>query len=93
MTVEEIKLYLKVDNDDEDALIEGQMAAATRYIERTTGKAYTDDEVWNICVKMLVAHWYENRGVQSGRGNVRFDYSVTSLMNHIALCGEYPCLS
>lgn len=92
MTVDEIKLYLRIDNDEEDLLLQGQIAAATHYIERSTGKAYANDEVWNICIKMLVAHWYENRGVQNSRGNVRFDYSVTALMNHIALCGVYPCL-
>lgn len=90
LTVEEIKKYLRIDNDEEDLLIEGQMKAAMRYIEKTTGKTYQeDDEVWNVCVKMLVAHWYENRGVQSSRGNVKYEYSVTSLMNHIALCGDY----
>ena len=93
MTLDDAKLYMRVDDDTDDALITSMIAAAQQYIERKTGKKYKpEDELWNLCIKQLVIHWYENREVQatSTRSNlVTIDHTADSIISHIALCGDY----
>lgn len=95
MTLETIKEYLKVDHCYEDTLITSLLAAAESYIKQTTGKtlkgtaAINTDELYNLCVKLMVAHWYENRAVQSPTQLSSVTHSVDALINHIALCGDY----
>ncbi len=102
MILEEAKHYLKEDSDDADVntFITGLITAATTYIYGQTGKTkYTkkdgtvididQEELYNICLKMLIAHWYENRGPQIAGTYTRIDHSVDALVNHIALCGDY----
>lgn len=95
MELTDIKEFLKIDNDAEDALLDSLLVAAESYIKQTTGKtlkgtaAINTDELYNLCVKLMVAHWYENRAVQSPTSLVNFDYSVQALINHISLCGDY----
>lgn len=92
VTLDHVKNYLKVDVDEDDELIESLMAAANDYVERTTGKRADGSELCELCVKMLVAHWYENRAVYSskpGAINV-LPHTVTALLTHIAQCEAYP---
>ena len=99
MTVEELKLYLRVDGTEDDGLIGSLLTAATSYIQRTTGKTkvvvagvesdIANDESYNICIKMMVAHWYENRGVEIAGNLTKISHSVDALVAHISLCGDY----
>ena len=69
MTLNEVKVYLKLDDDltEDDELITGLIDAAKTYIEDSTGKSYQDTQLYNLAVKMIVAHWYENRQVISNK--------------------------
>lgn len=99
MTVDDLKIYLRVDGTDDDDLISGLIAAATSYIQRTTGKTkvvisaveadISTDELYNICLKMMIAHWYENRGVEIAGNLTKISHSVDALVAHISLCGDY----
>lgn len=107
MTLEEAKNYLRVDTDDDDVLIQALITAAESYINQQTGKTkrivgidqngqpiYEDikeSELWKLAVKLLLAHWYENRGVEtSGKvTTTKISHSVDALVNHIAMCGDY----
>lgn len=95
MTLSDVKLYLRVDTTADDALITSLMTAAESYIKQTTGKtlkgtaAINTDELYNLCVKLMVAHWYENRAVQSPTNLTKIDYTVQALINHISLSRDY----
>lgn len=95
MTLDDMKLYLHVDGIDEEDTISSLMVAAESYVQQTTGKTLkgtaniNTDELYNLCVKLMVAHWFENRAVQSPTTLTNFDYSVQALINHISLCGDY----
>jgi uncharacterized phage protein (predicted DNA packaging) len=102
MTLDDVKLYLRVDTSDDDALIQSLITAAETYIKQQTGKTkkivgaeetdISTDELYNLCVKLLLAHWYENRGVEkaSSRNTIaKISHSVDALVNHISLCGDY----
>lgn len=97
VTLEQAKNYLKIDNDitDDDELVSSLISAAGDYVKRTTGKTNDGADVsqlYDLCIKMLVAHWYENRAVYSskpGAINV-LPHTVTALLTHIAQCSAYP---
>lgn len=99
MTLAELKLYLRVDGSDEDAELTALLSAATGYIQRMTGKTHAvaggvesdinTDELYNLCAKLLCAHWYENRGVEIAGSLTRITHSVDALVAHIAMCGDY----
>lgn len=99
MTLNDTKLYLKVDNTADDTFIQSLIAAATSYINQQTGKTkkvvddvevdISTDELYNLCLKMMIAHWYENRGVEIAGNFTKISHSVDALVSHIALCGDY----
>ena len=94
MDLKYIKNYLRIDEDltDDDALIQGLMDAAQQYIAAQTGKQYLNDKVWNVCICLLVAHWYDNRQLNPSKPGslAEFPHSVSALINHIALSSAYP---
>jgi uncharacterized phage protein (predicted DNA packaging) len=91
MTLDDVKKYIRVDSSDDDALIQSQIVAATKYIERTTGKeCKQDDEVWDSAIRMLVCHWYENRGAEiTGTISTKISHTLDALINHISMCSDY----
>ena len=90
MTIEDVKLYLRVDSNDEDTLIQGLMDAAKGYVQRMTGKVYDpSDEVWNLAIKYLCSHWHTNRDDTVVGRDAKVDHTIDSLISHIALCTDY----
>lgn len=91
--LEDVKKYLRVDLDEreDDHLILSLIAAAKSYIEGQTGKTYNpQSELWNTLIKMLTAHWYENRGNEiTGTISNKISHAVDAIVNHIAMCGDY----
>jgi uncharacterized phage protein (predicted DNA packaging) len=94
MTLDDVKNYIKVDSDltNDDVLIQSLMTAAQEYIQNQTGKQYNNDKVWDVCICLLVSHWYDNRQLNPAKtGNLaEYPHSVTALITHISLCSAYP---
>lgn len=97
VTLEQAKNYLKIDSDitDDDNLVTSLINAAGDYVKRTTGKINTNansSQLYDLCVKMLVSHWYENRAAYSSKPGAINDipHTVTALLIHIAQCAAYP---
>ena len=85
MKIEDIKLYMRVDTDADDALITGLIAAAQQYLHETTGLVYDDNNnIHQLVCKLLVAHWYEHREIVGDDKEV--PYTATRLLTHIAIC-------
>lgn len=102
LSVDDIKLYLRVDGDAEDELIQAQLSAAEAYIAGKVSKtqrlvkdgeplALADDELYRQCVKLMVAHWYERREVVSSGGSAPSPvrHTVDAILAHIEGCGDY----
>lgn len=101
LSLEDIKLYLRVDDDAEDALITTQLSAAESYIKGKISKTQRlsegeplpieDDPLYQQCVKLMVAHWYENRAVEAiGTKSVsKIGFTVDALIVHIEGCSDY----
>ncbi len=94
VSLEAAKQYLKLDADivEDDELIEGLIEGANEYIEQCTGKRNDNSKLYDLCIKLLVAHWYENRATFYPKpGNLsEMPHAVTALLKHISLAGHYP---
>lgn len=88
-----VKRYARIDDDitDDDALLLSLIAAAKRYIESNTGKAYkADDPVMLLCMQLLTVHWYTNRSAVSKGSIQKYPHSLSDIMKHIELSDDYP---
>lgn len=96
VSLEAAKQYLKLDADivEDDELIEGLIEGANEYIEQCTGKRNDNSKLYDLCIKLLVAHWYENRATFYPKpGNLsEMPHAVTALIRHIGLASHYPAL-
>ena len=84
------KKYLRVNASADDAFITSLIAAAIAYLEGQTGKTYAAATgVWDVAVQILVAHWYDNRVIETPGTVSKISHSLDALVNHIALNGDY----
>lgn len=100
LSVDDIKLYLRVDGDAEDELIQAQLSAAEAYIAGKVSKtqrlvkdgeplALADDGLYQQCVKLMVVHWYENRAIEAAGNRSPVHHTVDAILAHIEGCGDY----
>lgn len=87
--LEEMKLYLKVDGNEEDALIEAITLAAKEYIKNAVGVVDKESELYKIVLKLLVSHWFQNREIfVSGRATMaNLSFSVESILYQLKYVG------
>lgn len=94
LSLDDVKLYIRVDSMDEDALIQDLMDGAVGYIQRMSGKACDPtDGVWKMAIKYLCSHWYENRNDTVVGRDAKVDHTIDALISHISLCSDYADLS
>lgn len=63
MEIQEIKDFLKIENSDEDSFITSLQSAAEEYCKNAGVPKMTDSKLYDLSIKMLVGHWYENRNI------------------------------
>ncbi len=100
LTLDEVKNYLRVDLDDDDALIQSFIAAAEAYLQNATGKDYPAEDgdgnkigydLEKAYLKLLIAYWYEHRsavpGSKGSGGAVpdEFTFATKSLLLQLQL--------
>ena len=79
MDLEELKLFLRIDGNDENLLIQGLQSAAEEYmLNAGVYKDYTKF-LYSLAVKMLVGHWYENRSVVGKADKLAFSLDTMIL--------------
>ena len=89
------KDFLKVDGEEDDDLISSLILAAKSYIENATGfneNMISDNEqmkeLYILTLKILLAHWYDNRSPEVTGVNVnKVSFSLDSLF--LQLEAEY----
>lgn len=84
MLLEEIKEYLRVDG--EDAEIPGLITAAETYLTNAGVMVDETNELYKLAVKMLVAHWYENRQPVGKADKIAF--GLESIISQLKYCVE-----
>lgn len=81
MEIEEIKLFLRIDDNSEDTLIESFKSAAEEYLENAGVIKDYSKELYKLAIKLLVSHWYENRdSVLIGSISKKLEYSLNSIL-------------
>ncbi|HEF1856063.1 DNA-packaging protein [Bacillus thuringiensis] len=86
LTVEEAKLYLRVDGNEEDDLITSFVIAAEIYIKNATSKNVNlKSELAKLAARILIAHWYENREAVGKAEQLAF--SLQSIFVQLQYCG------
>ena len=90
--LERFKLYAHVDHADDDQLILTLIAAADIAVRDMTGKdpPKAGDELYDMAVLQLAAHWYENRTPVTDTATNEVPFTLQVLLNHIALSSRYP---
>ena len=84
VSLEEVKEYLRLDDETSDLEVIGLIEAAEEYLENATGRAYTQEEgetyhLEKIYLKLLIANWFEHRS-PIGTAGEEFTYVTKSLM-------------
>ena len=94
MTLGDLKLYLRVDSDDLDHEIEVMQQAAEQYLENAGVSTNAENKLVDICTKILVAHWFENRGtVMIGNTTNELDYTLDNIITQLKFTTGSPPIS
>lgn len=87
MTLEEVKSYLHVDYEDEDAYLNELIEISQIYIDSMVGEDYKTDEkavkLAQLLQKKLINDMYENRGTEISN-NTKKDILVISILDKLA---------
>ena len=82
MTLDDVKLYLRIDTDEEDSEVQTLINASIGYIESTTGKKYSDNSpLMEQLSLLLISHWYSNRN-SSNKSSIigEYPHSITDML-------------
>ncbi len=82
MKLEDIKIYLRIDGDEEDGLLNTMMAAGEEYIRFAVG-AYDDtDPTAQVLLAAIVQNMYDNRELMQSEQQTkkRIEYTFQSII-------------
>ena len=82
MKLEDVKLYLRIDGDEEDALIQSMMQAWAEYIRSAVGKYDDTDPTAQILLAAIVQNMYDNRELMQSEQQMkkRIEYTFQSII-------------
>lgn len=72
MEIEELKLFLRIDGAEEDALIQGLQLASEEYLLNAGITKDYSKKLYKLAIKLLVGHWYENRNIVGKADKIAF---------------------
>ena len=86
--LEEIKNYMRIDEDYDDNLINSLIEAANIYMINAGVKNFEND-LYKLAIKMLVLHWYENRDVVLiGSISKNLEFTMKNIITQLQYCYE-----
>jgi uncharacterized phage protein (predicted DNA packaging) len=86
--LEEIKNYMRIDEDYDDNLINSLIEAANIYMVNAGVKNFEND-LYKLAIKMLVLHWYENRDiVLIGSISKNLEFTMKNIITQLQYCYE-----
>ena len=86
ITLEEAKAYLKLDGEDEDTLLDMQIAAAEMFILNATGKVFDDtNELAKLFCMMLVQDMFDNRTLMTSDRD-KMSVSANAIITQLKAC-------
>lgn len=90
ISLNEVKVYLKIEDNEEDTLLDILIKAAISFCETKLNRPILDsnmttENTWvvaeeiRIAIYMLITHWYENRSL-IGQITNEIDFSVSAIL-------------
>lgn len=81
LELQETKLWLRVDHNEEDAIIQTLINSAEEYLINATGREYdnTNNQAKLFCL-VLVTDWYENRELSGKKVSEKVRFTIQSMM-------------
>lgn len=87
--LEACKQYMRVDGDDDDALITSLMAAAKAYLNKGgVPEPAEEDPEYTLAVQSLTLHWYDHRDAVGDEASV--PTNLRPIINQLKHSGEAP---
>lgn len=85
LTIEQVKLHLRLDHDEEDSLLASLIKVAAEYVETDTRRSLADwggpiPESVRVAGLHLVALWYENRQGVTDRPLTAIPFGIDALL-------------
>lgn len=84
--LEEIKEYMRIDGNEEDLSVQNLIISAEIYLKNAGVIKDYENELYNLAIKMLVLHWYENREVVGNASKMTF--SLDNIITQLKYCHE-----
>lgn len=85
--LKEVKDYIRVDYDLDDENIKTFILSAETLLKSHGVKKDYDNELYKIAVFMLVAIWYDNRGIADQSREIPF--GVTRIIKQLNILNDY----
>lgn len=84
MELKEIKDFLKIDTSEEENFIGSLQSAAEEYCKNAGVQPMSDSKLYDLAIKMLVSHWYENRNVVAvGTITKIMEFSLNNILTQL----------
>lgn len=93
MTLDEVKMYLRLDSNDEDSFLGELIETSQIYIESCVGEGYKADDkavkLANLVQKKLISDMYENRSTEASEKakiseKTKQDRIVTTILDKLS---------
>lgn len=88
MNLEDLKLFLRIDDYEEDNLIQALQLSAEEYLTNAGIKKDYSKELYKLAIKLLVSHWYSNREVSGKTEKLAFSLDTIILQLKYTQSGE-----
>ncbi|MDD3173586.1 MAG: head-tail connector protein [Herbinix sp.] len=81
---EELKLFLRIDNTEDDILVADLRTAAEGYLANAGAKIDYENGLYKLAIKLLVSNWYENRTTVSEKPLSKMPFGLDTII--VQLC-------
>lgn len=90
ISTDEIKSYLRITHTKDDSFITGLIDIAKAYIKEQTGVEYIqNDFVYELALRLMIAHFYNNRSPVSEKTVSAVPFSLESMLIHLRIRGAF----
>lgn len=88
MELKEIKNYLRIDHSLDDTLLKTLQTTAEAYIYSAIEAPQVKDLRFDLCVLLLIGHFYANRSATTNENIQNLPLGVTSLIQQLRGLGS-----
>lgn len=85
MELEEIKLFLRIDDDDDDLFLQLAYEAAKEYVIEAVGVCDETKARVKLLLLNLIADFYENRSLLNSKNNNQLRHTIRTLVMQLQL--------